>query len=148
MAEHTDTSAPYSGPEASEDEEFFRLIRETLPDVSPNVAADAVLCAIAQRVSGAVGQQLIEDLPESLRHLATPCARHSDATARDKDDFYANVAEHLAGDARDSRRVISAVFSAVQAHITRRTADQISSQLPRGLTSTWNAARRRHPGTH
>lgn len=148
MAEHTDTAAPYSGPGGSEDEEFFRLIRETLPDVSPDEAADAVLCAIAQRVSGAVAQQLIEDLPESLRHLATPCARHTDATARDKDDFYANVAEHLEGDARDSRRVISAVFSAVQAQITRRTADQISSQLPRDLTSTWNAARRRRPGPH
>ena len=148
MAEHTDTAAPYSGAEGPEDEEFFRIIRATLPDVSPDEAADAVLCAIAQRLSGAVAQQLIEDLPESLRHLATPCARHTDATTPDKADFHANVAEHLEGDGADSRRVIGAVFSAVQAHISRRTAQDIASQLPRDLTSTWNAARRRHPGPH
>jgi len=148
MAEHTDTSAPYSGAQGPEDEEFYRLIRETLPDYPPDEAADAVLCALAERVSGAVARKLVEDLPASLRHMARPCSQHQAAPSIDKDEFYEAVSDHLNADGRDVRRILSAVFSAVQANISRRTAEEIASQLPAELTSTWVAAGRRRPGPH
>jgi len=148
MAEHTDTSAPYSGVQGSEDEEFYRMIRETLPDYPPDEAADAVLCALAERVSGSVAKQLVEELPASLRHMARPCSQHEAAPSIDKDEFYEAVSDHLNADARDVRRILSAVFSAVQANISARTAEEIASQLPADITSTWVAARRRRPGPH
>ncbi|HEY3586890.1 MAG TPA: DUF2267 domain-containing protein [Myxococcaceae bacterium] len=67
------------------------------------------------------------------------------APAIDKDEFYEAVSDHLNADGRDVRRILSAVFSAVQANISTRTAEEIASQLPAELTSTWVAARRRRP---
>jgi len=129
-------------------EMFFGIIRRVLPDYPAEAAGQAVLCSLAQRVSGGVAHKMVEELSEDLRPLADRCAMHAqrDAPSWDKVEFYADVAEHLGAQAADVRRILSAVFSAIQSQITDATSTSIASQLPAELSGTWLAARRRiHP---
>lgn len=123
---------------------FFREIYLRLPTNLPRVeCAEAVLAALAERLSGGVVDRILSELPESLRPLLRPFAKPIDAPARraDKDDFYLEVAEYLNVDAEDVRRIISAVFSGLHSQITEATSERVASQLPSNLASTWIAAR-------
>lgn len=123
---------------------FFREIYLRLPTDLPRVeCAEAVLGALAERLSGGVVDRILSELPESLRPLLRPFAKPLDAPARksDKDDFYLEVAEHLNVDPEDVRRIISAVFSGLHSQITEATSERIASQLSSSLANTWLAAR-------
>ncbi len=125
-------------------EAFFREIAVRLPTTLSRVeVADAVLCTLAERISGSLVDRILSELPESLRPLLRPYTKPMDAPAKgfDKDDFYMAVAEHLNVDPTDVRRIISAVFSALHSQITEATSERVASQLPFELTNTWLAAR-------
>ncbi|HLL52612.1 MAG TPA: DUF2267 domain-containing protein [Myxococcaceae bacterium] len=125
-------------------EAFFREIAVRLPTNLPRVeVADAVICTLAERLSGGVVDRILSELPESLRPLLRPYAKPIEAQAKgfDKDEFYMAVAEHLNVDPTDVRRIISAVFSALHSQITEATSERVASQLPDELSSTWIAAR-------
>ena len=125
-------------------EAFFREIAVRLPIELPRAeVADAVLCTLAERLSGGLVDRILSELPESLRPLLRPYTKPIDAPAKgfDKDDFYMAVAEHLNVDPTDVRRIISAVFSALHSQITEATSERVASQLPSELSSTWLASR-------
>ena len=127
-------------------EAFLRKIGERVVGLGPaEELAEAVFCALSERLSGGTARDLFEQLSPEVRELFVSCRAHPkrDKEARGKNDFYLNVAEHLDIDQeRDARRVLHGVFAALHGQITDGVASQIASELPSDLASTWTAARR------
>lgn len=128
-------------------ESFVAKVRERLVG-SPAPAeqvAEAVFCALSERLSGGTARDLFEQLSPDVRELFVTCRNHprrAKAQPGDRDDFYLNIAEHLDVDPADVRRILHAVFAALHGQITDRVAHQISSELPRDLSGTFLSARR------
>jgi uncharacterized protein (DUF2267 family) len=127
-------------------EAFLRKIGDRVVGLGPaEELAEAVFCALSGRLSSGTARDLFEQLSPEVRELFTSCRAHPkrDAGARDKNDFYLDVAEHLDIDEeRDARRVLHGVFAALHGQITDGVASQIAAELPSELEATWTAARR------
>lgn len=125
-------------------ESFFARINRDVPEYPPTDAAEAVICALCERLPGGLVQEMKEQLPEALRQQFQHCWKERSANARrfEKDDFYLDVAEHLQVDAEKVRLVLHVVFSAIHSQITERLAERIGREMPPNVAGTWDAARR------
>ena len=125
-------------------ESFLARINRELPEYPPTDAAEAVICALCERLPGGLVQELKEQFPMSLREPFQHCWKERSANGRkfEKDDFYLDVAEHLQVDAEQVRLVLSVVFAAIHSQITERLADRIGREMPPNVFGTWDAARR------
>ena len=125
-------------------ESFLAHINRELPEYPPTEAAEAVICALCERLPGGLVQELKEQFPQSLREPFQHCwkERSANASRFEKDDFYLDVAEHLQIDAEQVRLVLHVVFSAIHSQITERLAERIGREMPSNVLGTWDAARR------
>jgi len=122
---------------------FLDKVSAQLPDYEAERAAEAVFCALSERLSGGLVQQLRDQLPPDVRELLSTCHRHrGDAPAPlDRDDFYLSVANHLNAEPENVRLVLHGVFAALHTQIVEAEAQKIEGQLPKWLQGTWAAAR-------
>jgi uncharacterized protein (DUF2267 family) len=125
-------------------ESFLARINREVPEYPPTDAAEAVICALCERLPGGLVQEMKEQFPESLRELFQHCWKERSANARkfDKDDFYLDVAEHLQIDAEQVRLVLHVVFASIHSQITERLAERIAREMPPNVAGTWDGARR------
>lgn len=122
---------------------FLDAISSQIPDYEADKAAEAVFCALSERLSGSWVAHLREQLSPDVRELLRGCHRHrGEAPAKmDRDDFYLMVANHLNAEPENVRLVLHGVFAALHAQITEGEAKKLEQQLPAWLQGTWAAAR-------
>ncbi|MGZ3459156.1 MAG: DUF2267 domain-containing protein [Archangium sp.] len=125
-------------------ESFLARINREVPEYSPAEAAEAVVCALCERLPGGLVQELREQFPESLRGLFSHCWKDRSAPGRkfDKDDFYLDIAEHLQTEPENVRLVLHIVFASIHSQITERLGEKIAADMPDSVSNTWYAARR------
>jgi uncharacterized protein (DUF2267 family) len=106
-------------------------------------AASAVLCVLAQRLSGGEARDLVAALPEGLRSRVAPCAGHRGQRGErfDLDEFRLRVATHLNVTVAQAEAIARAVFGAVKRTLPTKEVHDIASQLPRELEDLWLSAR-------
>ena len=142
---HTEQTQSWSGEGVgTSSDSFLARINRDIPEFPPSDAAEAVICALCERLPGGLVQEMREQFPETLRQLYQHCWKERSANARrfEKDDFYLDVAEHLQVDAEQVRLVLHVVFAALHSQITERLADRIGREMPPNVAGTWDAARR------
>src|SRR5262249_37553785 len=117
-------------------ESFLARINHEVPEYSPTEAADAVISALCERLSGGLVQELREQFPDGLRQLFERSWKDRSAPAKkfDKDDFYLDIAERLQTEPENVRLVLYVVFSAIRSQITERLAEKIGSEMPPNVT--------------
>jgi uncharacterized protein (DUF2267 family) len=118
------------------------LAREGLPvRTEATRAAEAVACALAQRISHADFDELREGLPEPFRGRLFACERHASLPPRASDNtaesFYAAVAEDLDRSPDDVEPSVRAVFAALRAQLGESEAEDVAVQLPAELAHLW-----------
>jgi uncharacterized protein (DUF2267 family) len=132
-------------PDVHQDADYRALVdalaREGLPRRAEAArAVEAVVCALALRLSDSDYDDLREMLPEPFRTRLAPCERHASTpsrTLRTAEDFYAVVAEDLRRDPGEVESVIRAVFAAVRAQLAEREAEGVAHELPSELQALW-----------
>ncbi len=132
-------------PDIHQDADYRALVdalaREGLPRRAEAArAVEAVICALALRVSEPDFDDLRELLPEPFRTRLTPCERHASIPRRKlrtAEDFYAVVAEDLRRDPGEVEPVIRAVLSAVRAQLPEGDAEGVAHELPSELQALW-----------
>ncbi|HEY6101406.1 MAG TPA: DUF2267 domain-containing protein [Anaeromyxobacter sp.] len=132
-------------PDMHEDADLRALVealaREGLPRRAEAArAVEAVMCALAQRLSHADFGDLRELLPDPFRTRLAACERHAVAPRgrlRTAEDFYEVVAEDLDRSPDDVEPMVRAVFSAVRAQLPEKDADDIAGRLPEELQPLW-----------
>lgn len=140
-----DTTQSWSGLGVGTDRQsFLNKVAEQLPDYEPIKAVEAVFCALTERLSGGIVQQLIEQLSPDVRELVSRCQKRVEEGPRklDKQEFYLHVANHLNADPENVRLVLFGVFAALQSQITKDEVEKVASQLPDYVKGTWLDARR------
>jgi uncharacterized protein (DUF2267 family) len=112
------------------------------PGVHGTDAAAAVLCVLAQRLSGGEARDLVATLPEGLRPLVEPCARHrgEEGERFDRDEFLRRVAARLHVTVPQAEEIARAVFAAVRRTLPAKEVHDVASQLPRELEALWTSA--------
>ncbi len=103
-------------------------------------AAEAVMCALAQRISGGEFEDLRTLLPEPFRGRLMVCERHAaqpPRTVRTAEEFYGIVAQDLGRDPAEVEATVRAVFAAMRAVLPEREAEDVASQLPSELQALW-----------
>lgn len=153
MAELSNEEMSWSGLGVGTDKlAFLDVIRERVPEIDPEEAAEAVFCVLSKRISGGTLQRLLAQLPEDVRGTLGRCHQGRDATADaesgDRDDFYLAVAEHLLIEPEEVRRVLHGVFGGLHSQITEAESERISQELPNDIASTWEGARKRVAAPH
>lgn len=122
-------------------EEFLHELRANplVPPEQERQAAEAVLCTLAQRLSGGEARDLLEELPRRLRELLRPCKPqlHEPAPAVGRDAFILTVAERLGATTAQAEAITRAVFAAVRRQISPKETRDIASQLPTDLRELW-----------
>lgn len=118
------------------------LAREGLPiRTEATRAAEAVACALAQRISHADFDELRGALPEPFRGRLFACERHAALPPRPPDHtaegFYAIVAEDLDRSPDDVEPSVRAVFAALRAQLGEGEAEDLAVQLPAELAHLW-----------
>lgn len=118
------------------------LAREGLPiRTEATRAAEAVACALAQRISHADFDELREALPEPFRGRLFACERHAALPPRPADNtaegFYAAVAEDLDRSPDDVEPAVRAVFAALRAQLGEAEAEDVAVQIPAELAHLW-----------
>jgi uncharacterized protein (DUF2267 family) len=117
------------------------LAREGLPRRAEAArAVEAVMCALAQRISSAGFGDLRELLPDPFRTRLSACERHAVAPRgrfTTAEDFYAVVAEDLDRSPDEVEPTVRAVFAAVRAQLSEQEAEDVASQLPAELEALW-----------
>jgi uncharacterized protein (DUF2267 family) len=129
---------PFS--ERAADRLYQALAREGLPSrTEATRATEAVLCALAQRVSGVEFETLRELLPDPFRGRLLACERHATAprTFSDADTFYQVVAEDLGRGASEVEPVARAVFAAIRSLLHEEAAEDVAARLPAELEPLW-----------
>lgn len=134
-----------SPPDIHADADYRALVealaREGLPRrAEATRAVEAVVCALAQRISHADFDELRELLPDPFRSRLAACERHALAPRtrfRTAEDFYEVVAEDLDRSPEEVESVVRAVFAAVRAQLPEKEADDIAAQLPPELDALW-----------
>ncbi len=131
-------------PDIHEDVNYRALVdalaREGLPRRAEAArAVEAVICALALRVSGSDFDDLRDLLPEPFRTRLAPCERHASTprTLRTAQDFYDAVAEDLKRDPAEVEPVIRAVFAAMRAQLPEGEAEGVARELPYELEAFW-----------
>ncbi|HVG59098.1 MAG TPA: DUF2267 domain-containing protein [Hyalangium sp.] len=143
--QNQETTQSWSGLGVGTDRQsFLRKVAEQLPDYEPELAVEAVFCALTERLPGGIVQQLFEQLSPDVRELVARCQKRADAAPEklDKEDFYLHVANHLNADPENVRLVLHGVFAALHTQITESESEKISSQLPDYVKGTWRDSRR------
>lgn len=145
MAQHTEIPRdPGTAPtqERDEQEDFDAFLAELgnsrelqVNRLDARKAASAVFCTLARRLS--IGEDL-----KLLRALAgfgamlEPCDIHlgpSHARRMGRDEFLADVADHLRIPTDQAFRVVTAVFTAIRDRIPEDEVSAVASQLPADL---------------
>lgn len=126
-------------------ERFLRDIEGALilpAHVDPAEAASAVTCTLTARLTGGEAQDMLQQLPLSLRPLLQRCERHvqDPAAAFDRDEFVRRVADHLGVSQGDAECIALAVFSALRARLPAPDVQDVDGQLPKSLKELWRAA--------
>jgi uncharacterized protein (DUF2267 family) len=132
-------------PDPHEDADYRALVdalaREGLPRRAEAArAAEAVMCALSQRISHADFDALRELLPDPFRTRLAVCERHAVAPRdrfRNAEDFYAVVAEDLDRSPDEVEPTVRAVLAAVRAQLSERDAEDVGSELPGELQPLW-----------
>jgi uncharacterized protein (DUF2267 family) len=117
------------------------LAREGLPRRAEAArAVEAVMCALAQRTSGAEFDELREHLPEPFGSRLTACERHAarpPRRLRRVEDFHSIVGEDLEREPREVEATVRAVFAALRAMTPDEDAELIGHELPLELEPFW-----------
>lgn len=117
------------------------LAREGLPRrAEATRAVEAVVCALAQRISGPDFEKLRELLPDPFRSRLLACERHAvtpHALLESAEDFYEIVAEDLDRSPDEVEATVRAVFAAMRAQVPEPDADDVSMLLPPELEPLW-----------
>jgi uncharacterized protein (DUF2267 family) len=131
-------------PDLHEDADYRALVealaREGLPRrAEATRAVEAVMCALAQRISHSEFDEVRERLPEPFRTRLAPCERHAIAPRelRTVEDFYEIVAEDLDRSPEEIEPTVRAVFAAVRAQLPEEEAEDVGGQLPLELEVLW-----------
>lgn len=122
---------------------FLDKVSAQLPDYDAQQAAEAVLCALSERLPGGLVRHLRDQLSPDVRPLLSACHRHrgEEPAKLDRDDFYLMVANHLNAEPENVRLVLHGVFAALHTQLVEAEARKIEGQLPQWLQGTWAAAR-------
>lgn len=145
MQNTQDTTQSWSGQGVGTDREsFLKKISEQIPEYNAAQAAEAVFCALTERLPGGIVQQLFEQLTPDVRELMNRCQKRTEEPAEklDRDDFYLHVANHLNAEPENVRLVLYCVFAALHSQITEAESEKIASQLPDFIKGTWLDSRR------
>ncbi len=117
------------------------LAREGLPRrAEATRAVEAVVCALAQRISGPDHERLRELLPDPFRSRLATCERHAanpHALLETAEDFYAIVAEDLDRSPDEVEGTVRAVFAAMRAQLADPDADDVAMLIPPELEPLW-----------
>jgi uncharacterized protein (DUF2267 family) len=118
------------------------LAREGLPlRTEATRAAEAVACALAQRISHAQFEDLREALPEPFRGRLFACERHAAMPPRREresaETFYAVVAEDLDRSPEEVEPAVRAVFQALRVQLTEEEGERVGELLPAELVHLW-----------
>jgi uncharacterized protein (DUF2267 family) len=132
-------------PDIHEDADYRALVealaREGLPRrAEATRAVEAVMCALAQRISAGEFEELRELLPDPFRSRLAPCERHAvtpQATFGAAEDFYRVVAEDLDRSPEEVEPTIRAVLASVRAQLPEKEAEDVAGQLPAELDALW-----------
>jgi uncharacterized protein (DUF2267 family) len=121
------------------------LAREGLPlRTEATRAAEAVACALAQRIAHVHFEGLREALPEPFRGHLFACERHAALPPRRErdtvDSFYAVVAEDLDRSPEEVEPAVRAVFQALRAQLTEEEGESVAGLLPPELDHLWRRA--------
>jgi uncharacterized protein (DUF2267 family) len=109
------------------------------PGVRGVDAVSAVLCVLAQRLTGGEAEDVVASLPKGLRPLVEGCVRYplDRAEAFDRAEFLRRVAARLHVTVPEAEAVTRAVFAAVRPRLPPVEVDDVASQLPRDLKDLW-----------
>lgn len=125
---------------------FFEDIQDLLASERATAAAQAVFCVLTEVLPGGLVGEMLDQLPEDIRQYLSGCVRHpnrSDAAVhREKDELYEEIADHMNAEPEDARRILHAVFAALQFQITRDLAHRVLRTLPAAIAGTWESAAR------
>lgn len=133
-------------PDPHEDADYRALVdalaREGLPRRAEAArAVEAVVCALAQRLSEAHFEEVRELLPAPFRTRLAACERHTalppPAAPRTAEDLYAIVAEDLDRSPEEVEPTVRAVLAAVRAQLGEREGEEIGGRLPPDLQPLW-----------
>jgi len=118
------------------------LAREGLPlRTEATRAAEAVACALAQRIAHVQFEDLREALPEPFRGRLFACERHAALPPRRErdtvEDFHALVAEDLDRSPDEVEPAVRAVFQALRAQLTEEEGERVAGLLPHELEHLW-----------
>ena len=118
------------------------LAREGLPlRTEATRAAEAVACALAQRISQPHFEDLREVLPEPFRGRLFACERHAAMPPRrdreTAEGFYETVAEDLDRSPEEVEPAVRAVFQALRAQLTEEEGENVAALLPPELGHLW-----------
>jgi uncharacterized protein (DUF2267 family) len=111
------------------------------PGMRGTDAAAAVLCVLAQRLSGGEARDLVVTLPEGLRPRVQACARHRGerGEAFDYDEFLRRVAAHLGVSAPKAEEITRTVFAAVRRTLPVKEQQDVAGQLPWDQEQLWRS---------
>jgi len=111
------------------------------PGMRGTDAAAAVLCVLAQRLSGGKARDLVVTLPEGLRPRVQACARHRGerGEAFDYDEFLRRVAAHLSVSAPKAEEITRTVFAPVRRRLPVKEQQDVAGQLPWDLEQLWRS---------
>jgi uncharacterized protein (DUF2267 family) len=117
------------------------LAREGLPRRAEAArAVEAVMCALAQRISREEYDELREHLPEPFGSRLTACERHAAQPPRELrsvEDFYSVVAEDLERGSEEVESAVRAVLAALRTQMSEADADLVGEELPLELVPLW-----------
>jgi len=117
--------------------------RTRLPEgVTSCDAFSAVMCTLAQRVSGGEARELLLGLPATMRGLVERCARHrsEESDVFGREELLRRVAIHLRTEPAGAEPIVCAVFGAVKRVLPGKATFDIGSQLPVDLRELWEGA--------
>jgi uncharacterized protein (DUF2267 family) len=120
-------------------EDLSEAIRQVDPSVRPEEAARAVLCVLAQRLSGGEARHLVDQLPEELRSSLRVCVSHPTAPVPGwhLNTFRDLVTDHLGIPGTKAEPIIRAVFSVLHRHLDPSEEHRLRTQLPSDLRTVW-----------
>jgi uncharacterized protein (DUF2267 family) len=128
-------------------EELLDEVRRGTPvpaNVSAEEAFSAVICTLAQRVTGGEALHLFSSLPREIHPLLARCTIHrsSEAAARfGYDELVERVANHLGVPREDAEKVTVAVIRAVTKRLPEQEVQHVASQLPQDIRELWSPPR-------
>jgi uncharacterized protein (DUF2267 family) len=101
--------------------------------------AQAVLCALEQRLMDSEARHLEAQLPLKMRALLQRCPRHAGQPPRKfgRAEFLRVIADELGCDVDEAERLARAVLTTVRDHISEGEAEDVIGQLPQDLRTLW-----------